>query len=56
MVADDEDEEELVDRGVGAVAELPSGVPDWPPGPFLARQQTYSRPWQKYLVICHSLS
>jgi hypothetical protein len=33
---EDEDDEE-VDRGIGAQAELPSGVPMWPPRLFLPR-------------------
>ena len=46
-----EDEDDAVeDRGKGAQAELPPGVPDWPPSPFLARQKVFTKPWQVWLL------
>lgn len=48
---DGEDEDDTVeDRGKGAQAELPPGVPDWPPRPFLARQKVFTKPWQVWLL------
>ena len=47
----DDDEDDIVeDRGKGAQAELPPGVPDWPPRPFLARQKVFTKPWQVWLL------
>ena len=46
----EEDDDDVEDRGKGAQAELPPGVPDWPPRPFLARQKVFSKPWQVYLL------
>jgi hypothetical protein len=42
---EDEDDEE-VDRGIGAQAELPPGVPMWLPRLFLPRERTYTKRWQ----------
>jgi hypothetical protein len=39
----DENDDEEIDRGIGAQAELPPGVPMWPPRVFLARERTYSK-------------
>jgi hypothetical protein len=36
---DDDD----VERGFGAQAELPAGIPMWPPRVFLARERTYTK-------------
>lgn len=47
---EDEDGDVIEDRGKGAQAELPAGVPDWPPRPFLARQKVYTKPWQVWLL------
>lgn len=46
----EDDDEDVEDRGKGAQAELPPGVPDWPPRPFLARQKVFTKPWQVYLL------
>jgi hypothetical protein len=46
---EDEDDED-VDRGIGAQAELPPGVPMWPPRLFLPRESIYARRWQKWLL------
>lgn len=46
----EEDDEDVEDRGKGAQAELPPGVPDWPPRPFLARQRVFTKKWQIYLL------
>jgi hypothetical protein len=46
---EDEDDEE-VDRGIWAQAELPPGVPMWPPRLFLHRERTYTKGWQKWLL------
>ena len=40
---DDSDDDE--ERGLGASAELPPGVPMWPPTVFLAQDRKYTRPW-----------
>lgn len=47
---EDEEDDQVEDRGRGAQAELPTGVPDWPPRPFLAREKTYTKAWQKHLL------
>jgi hypothetical protein len=47
-VEDENDEE--VDRGIGAHAELPSGVPMWSPRLFLPRERTYTKRWQKWFL------
>jgi hypothetical protein len=46
----EEQDDEEIDRGVGAQAELPPGVPVWPPRVFLARERTYTKGWHKYLL------
>jgi hypothetical protein len=38
------------DRGMGAVAELPAGVPLWPPRVFSARSHTYTRAWHRQML------
>jgi hypothetical protein len=51
VVKDDgEEEDEELDRGIGAQAELPAGVPEWPPRVFLARERTYTKGWYKRLL------
>jgi hypothetical protein len=40
--AEEVDDEEI-DRGIGAQAELPPGVPMWPPRVFLACERTYTK-------------
>jgi hypothetical protein len=47
---DDEEEDDELDRGIGAQAELPAGVPEWPPRVVLARERTYTKTWQKWLL------
>jgi hypothetical protein len=48
---DDEDEEgNELDRRIGAQAELPPGVIQWPPRVFLARERTYAMAWHKWLL------
>jgi hypothetical protein len=44
-----EDDEE-VDHGIGAQAELPPGVPMWHPRLFLPRERTYMKRWQNWLL------
>jgi hypothetical protein len=44
------EEGEEVDRGVGAQTELPSGVPMWPPRVLLARERTYTKSWDKWIL------
>jgi hypothetical protein len=46
---EDEDDEE-VEGGIGAEAELPPGVPKWPPRVFLPRERTYTKRRQKWLL------
>jgi hypothetical protein len=46
---EDEDDEEA-DRGIGAQAELPPGVPMWAPRFFLPRERTYTRGWQTWIL------
>ena len=46
----EEEDDDVEDRGKGAQAELPPGVPDWPPRPFLARQKVFTKSWQFYLL------
>lgn len=47
----DEDSDDETSKGLGACAELPTGIPMWLPTVFLAQDKTYSMPWQKrYLV------
>lgn len=36
--------------GVGAIAEMPSGVPIWAPKIFFARAHTYTRAWQRQML------
>jgi hypothetical protein len=43
-------DDEEIDRGIGAQAELPPGVPMWPPRVFLARERTYTKGWHKWLL------
>jgi hypothetical protein len=46
----DENDDEEIDRGIIAQAELPPGVPMWPPRVFLARERTYTKGWHKWLL------
>jgi hypothetical protein len=46
----EEDDDEEVDRGVGTQAELPPGVPMWPPRVFLSRDRTYKKIWHKWIL------
>jgi hypothetical protein len=46
----EEQDDEEIDRGVGAQAELPPGVPVWPQRVFLARERTYTKSWHKHLL------
>jgi hypothetical protein len=46
----EEDDDEEIDRGIGAQVELPPGMPMWPPRVFLAHERTYTKGWQKWLL------
>jgi hypothetical protein len=46
----EEQDDEEADRGFGAQAELPPGVPVWPPRVFPARERTYTKGWHKYVL------
>jgi hypothetical protein len=46
----DENDDEEIDRGIGAQGELPPGVPMWPPRVFLARERDYTKGWHKWLL------
>jgi hypothetical protein len=45
----EEQDDEEIDRGVGEQAELPPGVPVWPPRVFLTRECPYTKGRHKYL-------
>jgi hypothetical protein len=47
---DDDDDDLEKDSGVGETAELPPGVPAWPPKAFLALTKFYTKGWQKWLL------
>jgi hypothetical protein len=47
---DDDDVDLEEDSGVGAIVELPPGVPACPPKPFLARTKFFTKGWQKWLL------
>ena len=47
---DDPDADEDDERGIGASAELPVGVPMWPPTIFLARDRNYTQPWHREML------
>lgn len=55
VLADDADELEIAERGIGAHEELPTGVPDWPPRPFLARQRVTPDPGRSTYCACERL-
>jgi hypothetical protein len=46
----EEDDDKEIDRVIGAQAELPPGVPMWPPRVFLARERANTRGWHKWLL------
>lgn len=46
----DGSEEDEVDRGFGAQAELPPGVAEYPPRVFAASACTYAKGWHKFLL------
>jgi hypothetical protein len=46
---EDEDDEEM-DRGIGAQSELLPRVPKWPRRLFLPHERTYTKRWQKRLL------
>lgn len=43
-------EEDEVDRGFGAQAELPPGIAEYPPRVFAASACTYAKGWHRYLL------
>ena len=47
---DEDDSDDDEGRGMGASAELPVGVPMWPPTVFLARDRKYTQPWHREML------
>ena len=47
---DEDDSDKDEERGLGASAELPAGIPMWPPKVFLARERTYTLPWHREIL------